>query len=371
MIRIQLIFVMVCICLSHLSAEVHLQYRTNELSRLSQALKLNPDSIHEGQNSLIINGRIIRAQIDNGVLTFLGYSLFSSDLRSMAHTPIINFLERYFLQLDYPQKDRPREKMLREDRFTFNKGSLASIATIQEDDVFSYGYENRYYWATWTRNGQELLSVAFPASHELISGENKIESEKYIEADILSTCIDSVIPLNTEALSPTLQEGYYVKKGSTYLHDLLLSDLYYQCFQDTCRLIVDEAHPLESAANLMQSPEINTDCRLKIKQIMYGYQKKYFEVPLRKWLFYCLNNGCKFFCGVESFDKNMIQASVFAVNEAENYNHVLFVNIPLSVIGSNSGCIDARLETFIPMHNVTNIFEKYKKIVKQPKTFEK
>lgn len=365
-----MICIMICTCLSYVCAKGQLQYRTSELNRLTQALQLNPDSMVEGKNDLVVNGRHIYAQIDNGMLTSLGYCLFPHDLKRIAQTPVLNFLERYFLQLDYPQKDRPRDRMLREDRFTFNKGSLALIATLHEDDAFSFGYENKYYWATWTRNGQELVSVSFPASHELISGENKVESEKYVETDILSACIDSVIPVDTALLSPMFPQGYFIKKGDTYLHRLLLSDLYYQCQKDTCRLLVDENHPLESASNLMLSPEIQTDCRLKIKQVMYGYQKKFFEVPLQKWIFYCLNNGCKLYCGIESFEKDIIQASVIAVNEKENYNHVLFVNIPISVIGSNSGCIEARLETFIPMHNVTNMFDKYRKITKQPKIYE-
>ena len=361
---------MICTCLSYVSAKDQLQYRTSELDRLTQALQLNPDSMVEGKNDLVVNGRHIYAQIDNGMLTSLGYCLFSNDQKRVMHTPILNFLERYFLQLDYPQKDRPRDRMLREDRFTFKKGSLALIATIKEDDAFSCGCDNRQYWATWTRHGQEFISVSFPASHELISGENKVESERYVEADILSARIDSVVPIDTAALSPFLQDGYYIKKGSTYLHDLLMSDLYYQCHLDTFSLITDQNHPLESASNLMLSPEIQTDCRLKIKQVMYGYQKKYFEVPLQNWISYCINSGCELFFGVESFEKDIIQASVIAVNEAENYNHVLFVNIPLSVIRGKSGYIEAKLETFIPMHNVTNIFDKYRKITKQPKLYE-
>lgn len=372
MIRYYLICAMICTFLSHTTAREKLQYRNSELNRLSQTLHLHPDSLSEGMNYLVINGRQIKAQIDNGVLIFLGYCLFSNELKSMAHTPIFNFLERYFLQLDHPEKDRPLNKVLKEDRFVFNKGSVASVAQIKQDDSFSFGDENKRYWATWTRDGQEFLSVSFPANHELISGENKVESEINVEADILAAHVDSVIPVNESVLITTHQKGYYIKKGSTYLNGRLISDLYYQRYQghDSPKLIADESHPLESASNLMLSLELQNDCSLKIKQILYGYKKKTFEVPLRNWLAYCKNSGCQLYWGVESFDNNIIKATIVAVNEAENYNHILFVNIPVSVIISGSGSIEARLDSFIPMHNVTNIFGKYRNLPKQPKIFE-
>ena len=371
MIRVHLICVIACTCLSHISAKAQLQYRTNELNRLTQALQLNPDSMLEGQNNLLVNGRLIRAQVDNGVLNSLGYCLFSDDLKTMAHTPILNFLERYFLQLDHPEKDRPANRMLREDRFVFNKGSLASIATIQQDDGFSFGYEHKYYWATWTRNGQELLSVSFPANHELISGEAKIEAEKNVETDIRVSQLGPTKPVNKEMLTSTLQKDYYVKQGSTYLSKLLTSNLYYQQSDSTFSLICNESHPLESAANMMLSPDSQAAFNLKVKQIMYGFKKKFFDVPLYNWIAYCVNNGCELYFGVESFEREVIRASVFAVNIAENYNHVLFVNIPLKIIGQGSGDIEAQLETFVPMHNVLNMFAKYKKKTnKQTKIYE-
>ena len=371
MVVLRYINLVLCLCLLPLSASSSVRYRTAELKRLSEVLQVQIDSIHEGENTISIGDRLVRIQLEEGMVSSMGYVLFPDELKAMAHTPILNFLERYFLQLDYPQADRPRNKMLHEDRFKFEVGSPTMVATLQADCAFSYSYENNRYIATWSRDGQPILSVSFPANHELISGENKIDAENFVETDIRVSQLSPAMPVNKELLTSTIQKDYFIKQGSTYISKQLTSSLYYQQIDSIFSLIINESHPLESAANMMLCADNPTAFNLKVKQVMYGYKKKYFDVPLRNWIAYCQNNGCELYFGVESFEKEMIRASVFAVNIAENYNHVLFVNIPLKVIDQGTGDIEAQLETFIPMHNVLNLFGKYdKNSFKQPKIYE-
>lgn len=371
MLILRYINLLICLCLLSLCAKSSVRYRTEELKRLYEILQVHTDSIHEGVNTISVGNRLVNIRIDDGMVSFIGYVLFPGEMKAVVHTPILDFLERYFLQLDYPQVDRSPNKMLREDRVKFEIGSPELVATLNADCTFSYGYELNRYVATWSREGQPILSVSFPANHELISGENKIESEQFVETDIRVSQLGPLKPVNKDLLTSTLQKNYFVKLGSTYLNKLLTSDLYYQQNDSIFSLIINESHPLESAANMMLSSDNTLSFNLKIKQVMYGYKKKYFDAPLRNWIAYCQNNGCELYFGVESFEKEMIRASVIAVNIAENYNHILFVNIPLKVIGQGSGDIEAQLETFIPMHNVANLFAKYKKNNnKQPKLYE-
>lgn len=346
-------------------------YRTSELKRLVGLLRLNVDSLHEGDNYFTSLGRQVKVSITDGEVTLIGYHLFSNEFKSLAHTPILNFLERYFLMLDYPDSNRPATKMLREDRFNFDVGTHAIVASLQQDDAFSYGFENHRYQATWSRDNKPFLSVSFPATHEMISGENKIEAEKHVEKDIINTSVTTALPVNKSNLTATANSSYYIKKGGSYLNGLLTSDLYYKQDDGKYALVCDESHPLESSANMMLSTEFATACQLNVTQVMYGYKKKQYNIPLAQWISYCQNNGCELFYGVESFDEKEIKATVIAVNVAENYNHVLFVTIPNSALVNRRESIDARLETFIPMHNVMNLFAKYrKKTNQQPKIYE-
>ena len=357
------------LCLICYNAGAEPAYRSMEIKRLVQILQLNVDSLLEGVNTYNIKGRQVKLRYNNGQISSIGYLLFPEELIAAAQTPIMSFLERYFLQLDYPKPDRPRDRMIREDRFSFETGSFATVSTIRSDDAFSFSYEQNRYVSTWMRDGEILLSVSFPAEHELISGENKLEAENNVEADILNARTIMTDPVNESLLSATIQKDYYIRQGGTYLSKSLTSDLYYQRCDSSFLLLQDASHPLETAANMMLSLESQATCQLKIKQVMYGYRKKYYEVPLRNWIAYCKNNGCKLYYGVETFNPDGIKASVIAVNEAEGYNHVLNVQIPLSVIDTATGIIDAQLETFIPMHNVRNLFAKYQKKKKQSKTY--
>ena len=94
------------------------------------------------------------------------------------------------------------------------------------------------------------------------------------------------------------------------------------------------------------------------------------NIILKQWIAYCIQSGCELFFGVEAYESDNIKASIIAVNEAEGYNHVLFVDIPISIIGSPSGEISATLETFIPMHNVMGLFAKFRENkIKQSKIY--
>lgn len=337
-------------------------FRSDELKRLVGELRLNVDSLPDGSFLFDVNGREVKICVLHDMVQSVGYNLFSDDFKAAAHSPVLDFLERYFLQLDHPQQDRPRERMMREDRFSFTKGSLATVATLHPGDAFTFGYEQKRYVALWMSGEKVVLSVAFPATHEMISGENKQEAEEHVEDDIryVQTGYDEEV--NEEMLSPTAQKNYLMRRGSTYMNELFSSDLYYQRQNDSLVLVADVSHPLESVANMIISPSCKADLNLKVEQVLYGYKRKQFEVPLGKWIAYCLNNGCELYYGIESFDQEAVRATVIAVNMAENYNHLLFVTIPLTVIETGSGDLAGTLQTFIPMHNVKSLLEKYKKV---------
>jgi hypothetical protein len=66
-------------------------------------------------------------------------------------------------------------------------------------------------------------------------------------------------------------------------------------------------------------------------------------------------------------DDGKIECVVMAVNDAENYNHVMTVQVPSDILEAKSGKIEARLYPYVPTHNVLNMFAAYRK--SNPKTF--
>lgn len=347
----RLLYIILGITLT-LTASAQMNYRTAELRRLATVLALDESSLKEGYNYLDLKNQHIVVTVKGNTVMHIGLRLFAEDTRKLDNTPVFDFLERYFLQLKYPPTLITAQKMISDDQFQFMKGSLKTVDDIQPTDGFGFNYDRRQYIATWNRNGQPLLSVSFPVEYELISGENKIEAENNLLADIKRTEIKDVT-------TKTAHEPYYINKNFS-------SRLYYQKGE----LVSSERHPAETAANMLLSQKAKGQYALKVTQVSYGFKKTVFDVPLRQWIAFCQNNGCHLYVGIEKMgDKGEINAVVLAVNEAENYNHVLTVTIPQEAIYSKMGSLEARLYPYVPTHNVKELFAEFRKST--PKTFVK
>lgn len=345
----RLLYIILSLILT-LTASAQKNYRTAELRRLATLLAVDESSLKEGYNYLDIKNQHIVVTVKGNTVMHIGLRLFAEDTRKLDNTPVFDFLERYFLQLKYPPTLITAQKMISDDQFQFMKGSLKTVDDIQPTDGFGFNYDKRQYIATWNRDGQPLLSVSFPVEYELISGENKIEAENNLLADIKRTEIK-----NTN--SKTAHDPHYINKNFS-------NRLYYQKGE----LVSSERHPAETTANMLLSMKAKGQYELKVTQVSYGFKKTVFDVPLRQWIAFCQNSGCHLYVGIEKIgDKGEVNAVVLAVNEAENYNHVLTVTIPQEAIHNQKGSLEARLYPYVPTHNVKELFGEFRKST--PKTF--
>lgn len=350
-------------------------FRTATLHALANAIPLNDSQTTDGYHYETVNGHKYVYHVSSGTIDHVGISLFKDEIKSIAKTPILDFLERYFLQLKYPG-EKNVGYMLRSDRFRFSKGNMQTISQLNDSDAFSFKYEMGLYHASWKRDNKEILSVTFPKDYQLISGENKIEAEKLLENDINNTLVDEskqLPAIERQLLIESQQKGYYTLPGNNYQIAKITNNLYFS--GDSIKgynLICDISHPLESAANIMLSPYTHGEFSLEINQALYGYQRKHFYVPLKKWIGFCLDNDCQLYFGIEEQDNKRIKASIFSVNDALGYAHVLVAEIPLQAIDNDKGTIDARLDSYIPINNIRNMFAKYHKNKRiTPRLYEK
>mgnify|MGYP006873018935 CR=1 FL=1 len=292
-------------------------FRTAELERLAEAMALNVELLPEGYSHPVVGGHALTVHISDHTVNHIGMFLFNDAMRSVNPSPVFNFLERYFLQLKYPQQMKTNADMIRDDQFVFTEGLLADIDKILPTDDFTYIRDNHCYLATWSRNGLTILSVKFPVVYELMSGENKIEAEKNLQADIQNTRVNN----------------YFVQGNSTNVATYISNAFSNRLYETDGKLIASEKHPIETAANMMLSLQVASEEKLVITQLSYGFQQTVFTVPLRQWITFCRNQGCELYFGVENVsDQGDVYATVIAVNEAENYNHVMTVCIPAKCI---------------------------------------
>lgn len=345
----------IIMCLAFmLPASAHSGFRTTELERLAGVLSLDAQTIPDGYSHPVAKGIRLTVHSNAGVIDHIGRQLFSDEIRQQVRMAVLDFLERYFLQLKYPPQEKTAAAMVRDDEFFFVTGSLATVESLRPTDGFTFNYDRHHYEAKWNRDGRTILSVFFPVEYELISGENKIEAENNLAADVRRTQV-----------TDTDEDIRTVVDNATYLNNAFSNRLY----KIDGSLVVSSRHPAESAANMMLSMQAARDCEINITQVAYGFKKTEFRVPLRQWMAFCRNNRCELYFGVNDISNDGdVRAVVIAVNEAENYNHVLSVQIPARVIEQRSGTVEARLYSYVPMHNVSDMFAAYRK--SNPKTIQ-
>lgn len=320
-------------------------FRTAELERLAKVLNLETDQLQDGYSHPTAKGLMLTVHLADNTIDQIGLQLFADELRQIGNSPVFDFLERYFLQLKYPPQGKSMSNMLRDDQFRFIVGNIETINKLKPTDMFSFNYDNHLYEVTWTRQNKKLLAVSFPVEYELISGENKIEAEDNLKSDIC----------NTQIVTP--KEGPVLKKDK-YISDLITNKLYTLKGE----LVLSKRYPAESAANIMLSLHSSGNYLLNINQIAYGFRKITFDIPLKQWISFCLNHGCELYFGVDKVSASGdIDCVVIAVNQQENYNHVLTATITTNAIDSKQGTIEARLYPYVPTHNVQNMFAAYKK----------
>lgn len=345
----RLIYIILGVALA-LTVSAQMNYRTAELQRLSKLLAVDEAALKDGYNYLTVNGQQVIVTVKGNTVNHIGLRLFGESTRNLDNTPVFDFLERYFLQLKYPPTVKTAQKMISDDQFQFVKGSLKTVDDIRPTDGFGFNYDKRQYTATWNRDGQPLLSVSFPVEYELISGENKIEAENNLLADIRRTEVKDIA-------RKTAHDPHYINENFS-------NRLYYQKGE----LVSSVRHPAESASNILLSMKAKGQYDLKVTQVSYGFKKTVFNVPLRQWIAFCQNSGCVLYVGIEDIsEKGEVSAVVLAVNEAENYNHVLTVTIPQETMHDKKGSLTARLYPYVPTHNVKSLFAEFRK--SNPKTF--
>ena len=350
-------------------------FRSQELKGLAGRIGVTTSGLTDGYNYVQVGGRRVYVRVSDGRVDNIGYDLFSDFMRRESGQRVLtDFLERYFLLLNYPPIDHSVKHMLRDDRFKFVYGSLATVATLHPGDGFGYSTDDKKYVATWTRDGQELLTVTFPMEYQLLMGVSKSEAEDGFEYELTRQlpAVRQQKEPDAATLTPATQPFYYTHEGGWYLRKTINASTYY-CRKSDQRyqLVNDVSHPAETAANLMLSGTMAGDYQLDVTQVLYGFKNKQFSVPLKQWIAMCEATGCTLYFGIESVDYDEVCASVFAVNEQEYYNHVMSVTIPLTVIDNRQGTIKARLHTYVPMHNALMLTRNHKKDrIKNKKIYE-
>lgn len=345
-------------------------YQTDLLGRMATYMKLAStfETLKDGTywKHFSFNGKPITVIVRNGRIEHIGYALFTPYLRSTFSSPVFNFLERYTLEIDLPlNREKEVVRQIAEDDISFDKGTFAFFQTLLRDTTFLVQIDNdgKRYTVSWHKNNLAHCSIHFPISFDLLNGSEMLENERRIRADIWADPLCQVVSVQVsrKQLLPTWQSNYFILPGESYYTDSLNTNRYYeQDPEGNFRLMYHAKYPLESLANLFTTSEIENQFAIDIRLKKYGYQEELMNIPLNRWVSFCLNNGCKPFFGVISFDGNVAECELIMQNKNQGYDHAMRITFDISLLENRKGVVQARLNSYVPTSKIKYLFDEIK-----------
>ena len=165
-------------------------FYSSRLSRIAHAIKLVlPDSLGPNANIDSVGfyrNKALRVRTNAlGDVSHIGYKLFHDELiAANGISPIFNFLERYFLELDLSMDGQTAAQRMDVDGVVLTKGTLGLMSAVNEQCPFSIEeVKRRMYRVTWTVRQKEL-SLTFPADCQLLIGCNIVQIEEILKRDL-------------------------------------------------------------------------------------------------------------------------------------------------------------------------------------------
>lgn len=344
------------------------EFRTDLLARMAASMQISSlDTLQEGIHwqSLSYKGDPVTVIVRNHRIEHIGYALFTPFQRSALPAPVCNLLERYALEINLPLKrEKSTVRQIAEDGISFEKGTFSFFRELIKDTTYQVTVENRngkQYAVSWHKAGTVCCSVQFPVDFGLLNGSEMLENERRIGKEIEQTPATSGNParVSRDQLLPTWQTNYFILPGESYYTDELNTNRYYeQDKEGEFRLVYHSRYPLESLANLLTTTEIENQFILDIRLKKYGCTEETISVPLSRWTGFCLDNGCKPFFGVISYDGNLAVCELIMRNTQQGYNHILKVTFDIRQLENKKGVIQARLNSYVPASKIKYLFDE-------------
>jgi hypothetical protein len=328
------------------------------------------DSIFNCPQVILEKSLIIRYNNKHEIM-HLGISLFSPETKELINLPICNFIERMMLELTLMQSATDISKKLKQNRIKlkqngvdFNSGYFTSLNSTLDDmqnPVQFSIHKDSCYTVLWKYGDDDVLTMSFPISRELIFGTDKNESDKITGELFFEANCDTGTENGQAFIASDLKllnnSDLYLRKGSSFLTNKINSDTYYQRSGSKYQLVFNSEYPTESLVNLLNTKQDNS-LMLKITHRMYGGFTPEFCIPLSQFL--CMfNKGFSTYCIFKRQNLDKVQVSAVIHSNDFGYIHLLRIKTTSRELFMNNGTLVADLYTNIPEHNLKNLLTTY------------
>jgi len=210
-------------------------------------------------------------------------------------------------------------------------------------------------------NHRDLMVMSFPVRHELITGYSKLEAERSFYPDLLMCKETEYTPLNEAELFP-YKDSLYSYNEDYYLTEDIISTSYYQKVDNTIVPVFSSDRLAESVYNLFNAG-YDWGIETEVTQSMYGGKNLTYNIPLSKLIRFLSERNCLVYTGIQKYDKTTISGSLMAVNMELGYQHLMMFSFPRDLIDHpNEHQVKIKMYSFIPIHNISSLFDNNSKI---------
>lgn len=333
-------------------------------------LRQSLDSLEDAEyyHDFFYKGLPVTVIVKDSTIEHIGYSIFTEQQRHAINSPIVNFLERYSLELDIPtRKEVTAKRRMQEDGVVFEEGELSILKTFKGNPNLGINiqtWNDRKYTVTWMDSVKTVCSVSFPIDFELLNGTDMIENTRRLKEHLLkdSVYVRDTVCVTMDRLIKMWNMNYYFQKGDVYFFDNLNSNRYYELDSlGKIKPIFCKQFLFESVANLFTATDIPNEFTLQIRIQKYGLKKEQINVPLHQWINFCQKTGCKPFLGFIKKTGDYLDCELIMRNVSNGYNHVMKFTFDTTMIEARRGIIPARLNCYIPASRISKMFKELDK----------
>ncbi len=338
-------------------------YATERLQKIGEALQPSVlAAVPRNDTTAVIMtpaGKLA-VTVERGKITHLGLPLFETGNMTRATVEKLNFAGR--LALEHRLFKAETESLIKTVGIEFENISADRLGHGKPAGDFNVSdIDNRLCRISWKLDNGKTAAFIFPNHHDLISGRTMTENEHMLKQELTSRR-DTVLPpapVNRQRLETQWPPDLQIERGDTLHSRFLSTDRFYETRRrdGVNRLICSSRFPVESAANLFTTAEIDNDIILNVKMKGYGYADSFFKVPLNAFVSYFIENGCRMFFGLQSIDNGNIAFTLIAMNNPEGYCHTMTVTVPAQTAASRRGHADVRMNNFIPTSKIERLYE--------------
>lgn len=292
-------------------------------------------------------------------------SLFTIEQKNSERGYVYTFIERYFEEIQQMHNNAEVLQKMNDDKVFFAHGAISDIKQLHQALPFTLNcFEDRYYEASWQKDGQEYITVIFPVSYELLLAMPKIEIEKTLQNEIVSSVKKaseaSTLPIALDQLEKQPNGLYRTNPKKHYQLESLNDCLYYLCDSDgRFSLVCDSAYLEQTVLNMFHNIQ-SQDYRIDVEQGVYGFKSLHYRLTLNQWVAYCKNKGMTIYTALEEESKSVLRILIVAECKELGFNHLLSVDIPRDFLTNTTTVWSAKLNGYIPTHNVKDLYQQYK-----------